>query len=115
MAAAITIVPASGDIIAVVTACRISVADVPSNDPATYDAEDIPTMAPKTYRLVASKAGIDSLVSHEFTPSSEPGIAPEGAHVWDNVIFPDDGSWTVDLVDQADDSVDATLAVTVTA
>lgn len=60
------------------------------------------------YRLVASNDAAEhaDLVSHEFNVNG-------GKHTWDNVLFPVDGAWTVDLVDQSDDSVVATLAVTV--
>ena len=114
MAASIAIVPASGSVIAKVSACRVTVTNAPSNDASSFDDEAVPTMDPITYRLVASCDDVDNLVSHEFTPSSDTGVDPKGGHVWDNVIFPVDGSWTIDLVDQADDSVAATLAVTVT-
>lgn len=62
----------------------------------------------KRYRLVASHDADehDPLTSHLFNVNG-------GKHVWDNVLFPVAGAWTVDLVDQADDSVAATLAVTV--
>lgn len=109
MAAAIAITPASGSIIAVVTACRVNVTGADDNDAATYDTDNTPVEDPIPFRLIATKAGIDDLVSHEFT------VSAGGAHVWDNIIFPDDGSWTVDLVDQRNDSVAATLAVTVSA
>lgn len=106
--ATIAIYPASGDVIAVVSACRVSVTGANDNDPTTYDADNIPSMDPIPFRLVATKTGTDNLISHEFN------VSADGEHQWDNVIFPDDGSWTVDLVDQRDDSVAATLAVTVT-
>lgn len=109
MTVAIAIVPASGSVVAVVSACRISASGLSTNDPSTYDVDDVPTEVPLTYRFVASKSGQDDLVSHEFQASHA------GLHVWDNVIFPDDGTWTLDLVDQSDDSVAATASVVVTA
>ena len=109
MVASLTIVPSSGSVIAVVSACRISVAGAEDTDIATYDPDDTPTEEAIPYRIVATKDGVDDLVSHDFNVSSS------GAHVWDNVIFPEDGAWTLSLIDQRDDSVDATLAVTVTA
>lgn len=108
MAASIAIVPASGSVVATVSACRVTVSGAEDNDPTTFNANNVPTEDPVVYRLVASKTGWDNLVSHEFT------VSAQGRHVWDNVIFPDDGSWTIDLVDQGDNSVDATLSVTVT-
>lgn len=113
MTIAIAIVPASGSIITRESACRITVTGAPSNDPATFDADNSPSMDPKRYRLTAEHSGADTLVSHEFTPDAGPGTAPTGAHVWDNVIFPYQGAWTIKLVDQGDDSVDASQAISV--
>jgi len=115
MAASITIYPASGSVISKISACRITVVTAPSNDPATYSASATPSMTPKKYKLTASKTGSDTLTSHVFTPQASSGTAtaPSGGHVWDNLIFPASGSWTISLIDLADSSVDATLAVTV--
>ena len=110
---AIAIVPASGSIIAKESVCRITVSAAVSNDPATFNSGHSPSMDAKTYVLQAEHSGADNLVSHVFTPDAGEGTAPTGAHVWDNVIFPFHGAWTIKLIDQADDSTDATLAVTV--
>ena len=107
--ATITIVPASGAVVATVSACRISVSSADDTDSATYDEDAIPTEDPIPYRLVASKSGWDPLVSHEFT------VSADGDHVWDNLIFPDDGTWSVALIDQRDDSTETSISVTVTA
>jgi hypothetical protein len=107
MSATIAIVPASGSVISVVSACRITVSGASTNDPTTYDPADIPTEEAFTYRLVGSLAGQQDLVSVEFQ------VGSTGSWVWDNVIFPAAGVWTLDLVDQSDDGVTATLAVTV--
>jgi len=101
MAAALTITPASGSITATVSACRINVTGADTND-ATDGSE-------KRYRVIASLAGVDDLTSHEFNVNG-------GKHEWNNLIFPVDGSWTVDLVDLTDsDNVVATESVTVNA
>lgn len=107
--ATIDIVPASGDIVAVVTAAHVTVSEAEDTDSTTYDTDELPREESIPYRLVASLAGVDDLVSHEFV------VSADGDHQWDNLIFPTDGAWTLDLVDQRDDSVAATLAVTVTA
>lgn len=109
MAIELAITPESGDVVAVVSACRIEVTGAEANDSSTYDEDTIPTEEAIPYRLVASLDGQDDLVSHEFV------VSAAGKHQWDNLIFPVDGTWTVDLVDQRDDSVDATLSVEVTA
>ena len=108
MAIEITATPPDGEIIATVSAVRFDITGANDNDPTTFDADNIPSMDPIPFRVVASKTGIDDLVSHEFN------VSADGEHTWDNVIFPDDGDWTVDLVDQRDDSVAATITVTVT-
>lgn len=109
MVAAIAIVPASGDVIVRESACRVEVTGASDTDPTTYDTDELPREETIPYRLVASLAGQDDLISHEFN------VSADGNHQWDNLIFPEDGTWTIDLVDQRDDSVDATLSVTVTA
>lgn len=106
MAASLTIYPASGSVVSKVSACRVTVVTAPSHDAS---------LVAKTYKITASATGQDTLTSHVFTPQSSAGTptAPTGGHVWDNLIFPAAGAWTVRLVDMADSSTDATLAVTV--
>lgn len=79
------------------TAVHVSCADADSNDDTAYDNTLYPASPAVTYYFSAEKSGIDSLVSHVFTPNG-------GAHVWDNVVFPDDGTWTIHLRKTADDS-----------
>jgi hypothetical protein len=108
MSIEITATPPTGEVIATVSAVRFDITGANDNDPTTFDEDNVPTEDPIPFRLVASKAGWDDLISHEFN------VSADGEHTWDNVIFPDDGAWTVDLIDQRDDSTAATLAVTVT-
>ena len=103
----VAIYPTSGNITAVETVCKINVTEAPSNDVATYDAGNSPSMDPIVYYLKLSATGEDDLVSQRFTTSQAELFQ------WDNVIFPTAGSWTLDLCLDADDSVDATAAVTV--
>lgn len=98
MAVDLTFVPASGAGVSR-AATRITVTGASTNDPATYDVDDIPTEESIPYRIVASKTGQDDLVSHEFVVSSA------GLHTWDNVMFPASGAWTVKVIDQRDDSI----------
>jgi hypothetical protein len=97
--------------IAVVSACKVDVAGAADTDSATYDEDALPTEESIPYRIIASNDDGDheDLVSHEFV------VSADGNHRWDNIIFPVDGSWTLDLVDQRNDSVAATLAVEVSA
>lgn len=106
MAAALAIFPVSGSVTAKVSVCKINVTGADTNDASTFDADNSPSMDEMRYRIIASCAGVDNLVSHEFNVNG-------GKHQWDNLIFPESGSWTVDLVDLSDDGVAATLAVTV--
>lgn len=107
MAASIAIVPASGSVISVVSACRVTVSGASTNDITTYNPVAIPSEEAFTYRLVGSLTGQQDLVSAEFQ------VGSTGHWVWDNIIFPAAGAWTIYLIDQSDDSVTTTLAVTV--
>jgi hypothetical protein len=92
MAAALTVTPASGEVIEVESAVRV---DVTGGDNTVRQ------------RISATLAGQDTLRSHEFEPSSD------GKHTWPNVIFPVDGTWTLTLYATEDDSTLATLSVVV--
>lgn len=96
--AALTIIPASGAITAVVTTCHIYVTDTAAN---AADGTEV------TYRIRARKTGTDDLISHKFAPNFD------GKHQWDDVTFPAAGAWTVTLRKASDDSQVATAAVTV--
>jgi hypothetical protein len=98
MAAALTIVPASGAITAVVSTAHIYVTGTPTN---AADGTEI------TYRIRARKTGLDDLISHKFAPNAD------GKHQWDDVTFPAAGSWTITLRKASDDSQVATASVTV--
>lgn len=65
--------------------------------------------AERRYYLVATKSGQDALRSYVFGPSSD------GKHTWDNLLFPEDGTWTMTLRDVLDDSSVASASVIVTA
>jgi hypothetical protein len=66
---------------------------------------------PITYYIIADgpQDARDDGKSHRFQPSHE------GKHVWDNYIFPTDGSYTIRVFDDFDDSEVVTEAVTVVA
>jgi hypothetical protein len=101
--ASLTIVPASGSVIAHGSACRINVLDADVTDGSG---------GPMRYRIRLTPPGgaeseTSSGYSHLFNVSSD------GKHEWNNYIFPVAGSWTVRLHDEVLDSDAATLAVTV--
>ncbi len=60
-----------------------------------------------SYILADAPVGQDDLRSHVFAPSSD------GKHVWNEVIFPTTGAWTLRLRKLSDNSDLATAAVTV--
>jgi len=109
MAVSIAIVPASGSVHAKISACRVTVSGASDTDSSEYDDEAIPAEPELRYRLVATKSGQQDLVSHEFA------VSQDGHHIWDNIIFPATGAWSIGLINQDDDSSAATLAVTVIA
>lgn len=100
--ATLTIVPASGEITAVSTACKITVAGAednraPDNTGGTY----------AYYLLIDSPAGTDDGKSYLFN------VSADGGHEYNNYVFPVAGEYTIRLRDNADDSDVATLSVTV--
>ena len=111
MTAAVAVAPASGSITNTVTACRVTCSDIPSNDTTAFaaptDAFDYPTEPALVYYFKFSLTGEDDLISPLFTPASD------GTGEWNNVILPADGTWTLDICDNADDSVTATASVVV--
>lgn len=100
--ATLAITPASGSITAVKSVCRVDVTNAADNRPPDDTGGEF------RYRLKAyGVAGVDDLVSHEFNASYG------GAHQWNSLVFPAAGTYTLDLVDTSDDSVEATLEVVV--
>jgi len=61
------------------------------------------------YILVDAPVGVDDARSVVFSPSSD------GKFTWDDYIFPEDGSYTIKVLDMADDELVASQAVTVVA
>lgn len=102
----LAITPASGAITAARTVCKVTVAGAPANDATAYDPDIYPTEPEIRYYLAFSVGGVEKGRSYVFSPNG-------GAHVFNNYIFPSAGSWTVDLNKAADDTNEATLAVTV--
>lgn len=105
--ATLTIAPTSGNITHVTSACRVSVASAANNDEAAYDVNDVPTEPELRYYFLASLAGQDDLKSHEFSTN------PDGSAVWNGVIFPAAGTWTLYIKDASDDSTVTSTSVTV--
>lgn len=92
MTVALAVTPASGSIVAAATVVRVDL---------TGASKLIRT------RIKAECTGKPTLVSHEFQPSTD------GKHSWDNLMFPDDGTWTLTAYNTATDGSLATLEVVV--
>lgn len=105
--ATVSIVPASGSIVHVGSFCKVSCADVASNDEGAYDANARPTEPELRYYFKIAKSGQDSLKSHVFSTNSD------GTAEWNNVLIPVAGTWTLTINDNSDDSVVATASVVV--
>lgn len=106
--ASITIEPASGEITAVLTACVVTVADADQNTATGYTTTVYPQSPEMRYYLTFEKPALTILgKSYVF------GVDENGDHNFMNYIFPEAGSWTVRLNNDADDSSVATASVTV--
>jgi len=93
--------------ISVVSACRIDIAEADANDDTAWDPDESPSMPEIRYYIEAVSDGdADPLRSHVFSPNG-------GAHQWNGVIFPEAGTWDIDLRLVEDDSSAANLEVTV--
>lgn len=111
----LAIVPASGAITAKRTVCRVTVAGAPDNTLTGYDGTisyagqpaQYPSSPAETYTIEFVLGGVVKGKSYVFTPG------PDGAHVFNNYIFPEAGSWTLNLVRTRGTYTEATLAVTV--
>lgn len=111
----LAITPASGAITATRTVCKVVVADAPDNDDTAFDGTvggsvgtplHYPASPEIRYYLAFIVNGVEQGRSYVFTPS-------EGAHTFNNYIFPSAGSWTVNLNKASNDATEATLPVTV--
>jgi hypothetical protein len=92
----------TGTVVEVLTAAHIELAGVESNEADGTERRYY-------VRAEHGDGDHDDLRSHVFGPSFT------GKHTWENVIFPVAGSWTLELRDVSDDSVEATDTLTVAA
>ena len=107
MAVDMTITPESGEVVATVSACVISVTGATQNDDSSYDTDNYPASPELRYYLTFELGGDELGRSYEF------GVNEDGNHDFMTYIFPEAGSWTVRLNDASDDSSVDTLSVTV--
>ena len=89
--------------VATLTACHIVVTGAEDNRGPNK------TGGPFEYQLRGTSDDWDGkpLLSHIFNTSED------WEHRWDGLIFPVAGTWTIDLVDRSDDSVEGTVDVEV--
>jgi hypothetical protein len=102
MAAALSVVPAAPR--SVLDICRVEVSGADHARPPDSTGGEY------QYRIDAERpAGSTAkpLKSAVFN------VSHDGDFVWPELIFPEDGDWTLNLVDTDDDSVVATLDLTV--
>jgi hypothetical protein len=95
--AAINVRKGSSDVVEKLTVVHIELSGLDAN---AADGTE------KRYYIKATASGEDALRSHVFAPNG-------GKHVWDNLLFPANGSWTVAVHDVDGDGVVASQAVTV--
>lgn len=109
MSAAVVITPTSGNITHLLDACEIACTGVDSNTSTGYDAANYPASPAVEAFFKLSASGEDDLLSPVFSTNAGGDGAWPGS-----VIFPAAGTWTLDLIDNADGStVLATASVTV--
>lgn len=90
--------------------CRIDVSGAANNDVADYATDQYPTRAEIRCYLAFVIDG-DEFEGH--CRSYVFAVGQDGEHVFNNFIFPTDGSWTVELRRADDDTVLQSQAVTV--
>src|SRR5258706_13458938 len=90
MAITLTVTPSAGT--ATKTSHHVEVAGLDDTDFSTYNASNIPTESALTYYFQFSEGGLIKGRSHVFTPDSSTGKG-----VWDSVMFPDAGTYTVSV------------------
>lgn len=106
MAITLTATPAAPT--AVVDAVRVDVAGAANNDVADYDANAYPSQAEiRSYIAFLDGASAEQGRSYVFA------VGQDGAHVFQNYIFPEAGSWTMELRRADNDAVLKSQAITV--
>lgn len=99
--AALAFTPASGSITATKTVVRVNVTGADASRPPDGTGGEF------RYYIAFLLDGEERGRSYAFAPASD------GTHEFNSFIFDTAGSWTVNLCDLLDDSVEATASVTV--
>lgn len=108
MSIAITVTPSTGT--ATKTFHHVEVSGLNDTDFSTYNSANIPTETVFTYYFQFSEGGLIKGRSHVFTPDATSG---SGKGVWDSVIFPDAGNYTVSIHNASTGVTLASVGVTV--
>jgi hypothetical protein len=103
----VTPTPESGSITAKQTVVRFDLAGLSLNDDTTFDAEHFPSMDEVRYYATYELDGTEMGRSHVFACNAD------GEYTLNNYIFPEAGSWTVEVRKVSDDSSVKSQAVTV--
>jgi hypothetical protein len=103
----ITLVPASGSITAKVTVVRLDLADLPLNDATDYTEGVVPSRPEIRYYITFTLDSVEL--------GRSPVFAPDFAGAWqfNNYIFPEAGTWTVEVIGDSDGLTKATASVVV--
>jgi hypothetical protein len=96
MAASITVTPASGSITAKSTVCRFDIENTETNDTGSFDGNAYPTSPEFRYVLRMTVGGNVVGQSQVF------GTTPDGDFQFNDYIFPETGTYTVQLYDVTD-------------
>jgi hypothetical protein len=96
MAATITVTPASGSITAKKDVCTFAIAGADPNDEGNFGTTIYPTSPEFRYVLTMKVGGVEQGRSQVF------GVTPDGAFQFNSYIFPEAGTWTVQLYDVTD-------------
>ena len=105
MAAAIAADPTSGTHLS--TVFNANVTGAPANTATGYDTAKYPTEPAVVYYATFTASGEDTLTSPLFSTNAG------GSAAWLGVIIPSAGTWTLTLLDSADDSTVDTATVVV--
>lgn len=103
MSVTVTAVPAAGK--AKKDVFRFDISGATGNDESAFDADKYPTSPEVRYYVAYEKGGTEYGRSQIF------GVTPVGDFQIYDYIFPDTGTWTVNLRDASDDSSVATDTV----
>lgn len=104
MVVALVLTPTSGNIVSKKTAVNVQVTGATANTTTGYNSSNYPSSPEVRYYIKASLAGQNDLKSYQFAVDSS------GTHLYQDLIFPAAGTWTVTVNKASDDSVAATTS-----